>query len=225
MKKQVIFGLVFAAAGALFAVPRAAFATITSTISLGTVYTGATPAGTPPWLTATFTQTGSNTGTLTLTSHLTSPNALKGFESTHAAVGWAFYLDQSLSSITCKSGTCGNSRSGFYAGGVNTGPIHAGTFNLGFGWGPGSSTHPLFMAGSSAVYDLTFSSALTGDPFAVNSAGYSSVAHVQQITVGGSGWIVGGTPSVSVPEPAELGMFGLGLLALGLFAGLRRRKL
>lgn len=29
--------------------------------------------------------------------------------------------------------------------------------------------------------------------------------------------------SVSVPEPAELGMFGLGALLIGLFAGLRRR--
>lgn len=224
MKKQIIFGLVFAAAGALFAAPTPAFATITYSVSLNTVFTGATPAGTPPWLTATFVQTGSDTGKLTLTSHLTSPNVLKGLESSNAAVGWAFYLDQSLSSVTCSSGTCGNSHSGFKASGFNA-QHNTGFFNLGFGWGPGSSTHPVFKAGSSAVYDLTFSSALTGDPFAVNSAGYSSVAHVQQITVGGSGWIVGGAPSVSVPEPAELGMFGLGLLALGLFAGLRRRRL
>ncbi|HLI19057.1 MAG TPA: PEP-CTERM sorting domain-containing protein [Rhodanobacteraceae bacterium] len=220
MKKQVIFGLVFAAAGALFAAPTPAFATITSSVSLNTVFTGATPAGTPPWLTATFMQTGSNTGTLTLTSNLTSPNFLQGLASSSGAVGWAFYLDQSLSGITCSSGTCGNSNSGFNAGGFNTGPV-GGTFNLGFGWGPGSSHR--FVAGSSAVYDLTFSSALTGNPFAANSAGFMSVAHVQGITVGGSGWIVNG--ATSVPEPAELGMFGLGLLALGLFAGLRRRRL
>jgi hypothetical protein len=31
------------------------------------------------------------------------------------------------------------------------------------------------------------------------------------------------TPSVSVPEPAALGLFGLGALLLGLFAGARRR--
>jgi hypothetical protein len=38
-----------------------------------------------------------------------------------------------------------------------------------------------------------------------------------------SGVTVGGTPINGVPEPAELGMFGLGALLVGLFAGLRRR--
>ncbi|MGH8192642.1 MAG: PEP-CTERM sorting domain-containing protein [Rhodanobacteraceae bacterium] len=222
MKKQVIFGLILAAAGALFATSTPAFATpITSTVSLGTVYTGATPAGTPPWLVATFVQTGATTGTLTLTSHLSTPNFLQGLNSSHSTVGWAFYLDQSLSSISCTSGTCGNGNSGFNAGGFNTGPV-PGTFNLGFGWGPGSSHR--FMAGSSAVYDLTFASALTANPFVANSSGYASVAHVQGIVNGGSGWIVGWSSGpVGVPEPAALGMFGLGLLAIGLFAGLRRR--
>ena len=37
-----------------------------------------------------------------------------------------------------------------------------------------------------------------------------------------SGVTVDGVP-VGVPEPAELGMFGLGLLLIGLFAGMRRR--
>jgi hypothetical protein len=32
-----------------------------------------------------------------------------------------------------------------------------------------------------------------------------------------------GLASTSVPEPAALGMFGLGALLIGLFAGLRRR--
>jgi MYXO-CTERM domain-containing protein len=219
MKKHTGFAFVLAAAAALLATSTSAFATITSTVSLNTVYTGATPAGTPPWLTATFTQTGSNTGTLALTSNLTSPNFLQGLASSHATVGWAFYFDQSLSSIICASGTCGNSNSGFNAGGFNTGPV-GGTFNLGFGWGPGSSNR--FVTGSSAVYDLTFSGALTGNPFGTNSGGFMSVAHVQGITVGGSGWIVNGTP-MSVAEPAELGMFGFGLLLIGGFLGWRRR--
>jgi hypothetical protein len=38
-----------------------------------------------------------------------------------------------------------------------------------------------------------------------------------------SGVTVGGTPINGVPEPAVLGMFGLGALLVGLFAGLRRR--
>lgn len=38
-----------------------------------------------------------------------------------------------------------------------------------------------------------------------------------------SGVTVDGTPITDVPEPAELGMFGLGLLLIGALAGLRRR--
>jgi len=78
-------------------------------------------------------------------------------------------------------------------------------------------------AGDSAIYDLTFDSALSGDPFVANGDGWSSVAHVQGIGPSGdSGWIVAGGPVV-VPEPAELGLFGVGALVIGLFAGLRRR--
>lgn len=36
-------------------------------------------------------------------------------------------------------------------------------------------------------------------------------------------YIYEGTPPTSVPEPEVLGMFGLGILMIGLFAGLRRR--
>ena len=78
MKKRVIFGLMSAAAIALFVHAGGASAT---TISVDQVFTGATPDGSPPWLVATFTQTGSNTGTLTLTSHLNGTDFLQGLES------------------------------------------------------------------------------------------------------------------------------------------------
>ncbi|MGH8216480.1 MAG: PEP-CTERM sorting domain-containing protein [Rhodanobacteraceae bacterium] len=221
MNKRIIFGLMSAAAIALFVQAGPAFATPV-TINMGQVYTGATPDGSAPWLVATFNQTGSNTGTLTLTSHLGASDFLQGLNSSNSTVGWAFYLNQSLSAITCTTGICGNSNSAFNAGGFNTGPVQAGAFNLGFGWGP----HDRFDGSDSAVYGLTFASALTGNPFAANGSGWFSVAHVQGIGVrgGDSGWIVSGagTP-VTVPEPAELGLFGLGLLLVGLFAGWRRR--
>lgn len=218
-KKRSIFGLVSAAALALFAQAGPVFAGPV-TIDVNQVYTGTTPDGSPPWLVATFNQTGTNTGTLTLTSHLTSPDFLKGLENSRSTstVGWAFFLNQPLSTLSCKSGTCANSNSGFDAAGFNTGPV-GDIFNLGFGWGP----HGQFQAGDSAVYDLTFASALSGDPFAANGDGWSSVAHVQGISTGeGSGWIVAG-PIHSVPEPANLGLFGLGALLVGLAALLRRQ--
>jgi hypothetical protein len=215
MQKRVIFGLMSAAAIALSVYAGGASAT---TVNVNQVFTGATPDGSPPWLVAVFTQTGTNTGTLVLTSHLTGTDFLQGLESSHAAVGWAFYLDQSVSALTCTSGTCGNSNSGFNAGGFNTGPV-GDIFNLGFGW----DVHNRFGAGDTATYDLTFDNPLSGDPFVANGDGWSSVAHVQGIGPNGdSGWIVSGG-TVVVPEPSELGLFGLGALVIGLFAGLRRR--
>lgn len=241
MKKPFVSRWVLAVAVALFATSTPVFASvswISATISLNQVYTGATPDGTPPWLVATFTQTGPTTGTLTLTSDLSASDFLQGLNSPHATdnVGWAFYLNQSLSSVTCETGgTCGNGNSGFNASGFNTGPV-GGVFNLAFGWGPGASNR--FVAGSAATYDLTFSSDLTGNPFVGNTDGWLSVAHVQGITGGCSGWIVAGTGSLgtgsgpctitppphSVPEPSDLGIFGLGVLLIGGFLGWRRRQ-
>jgi MYXO-CTERM domain-containing protein len=89
------------------------------------------------------------------------------------------------------------------------------------------------MAGDTATYDLTFLNLLTGNPFVENDSRWSSVAHVQGIIGNCSGWIVSGDGTgaegsgpchnVTAPEPGKLGMFGLGLLFVGLFLGLRRR--
>lgn len=237
MKRQVLFGL---AVLGLLALAAPALATPT-TISLNQVWTGNTPDGTPAWLVATFDQTGSNTGTLTLTSHLDGSDFLQGLESSNSAIGWAFFVNQAVTGISCTSGDCANSNSGFNAititkgkpkGGFNAGSVPGG-FNLAFGWDVGNR----FLDGSSAIYQLTFSSPFTGSPITYNTDGWSSVAHVQGIGPNGScsGWIVagngtdaqGGTacggPPVSVPEPAELGVFGFGLLLIGTFLGLRRR--
>src|SRR3546814_9662579 len=61
----LLLGLVAATSLPIHATP------ISTTIELGTVSTGAAPSGSASWLTATFTSdTGTNTGTLALTSHL-----------------------------------------------------------------------------------------------------------------------------------------------------------
>lgn len=234
MKKLVVFGLMLTATAVLIAQPVPALSTpISATLDLGTVYTGSIPDGSPPWLVATFIQTGSNTGTLTLTSDLSASDFLQGLNSTKSTIGWAFFLNQSLASISCSSGNCA-SNNVLFGGNYNSGPVKGG-FNLAFGWSSGSR----FQAGSSAVYDLTFANSLTGDPFGLNSKNWSSVAHIQGIGPNGScsGWIVSGTgtpqggtscsgsvqPPPSVPEPADLGMFGLGILLIGLFVSLRGR--
>jgi hypothetical protein len=204
---------------------------ISATINLDTVFAGNTPDGVAPWLTATFTsEQGSTTGTLTLTSNLSASDFLQGLNSKNAVTGWAFYLDQSLASVTCASGTCADNNT-LFGGSYNAGPV-PGLFNLAFGWSSGNR----FDGDDSVVYDLTFKHALTGDPFLANDSGWLSVAHVQGITGECSGWIVSGTgsgasgsgactdpPPVGVPEPAGLGIFGAGALMIGFFLGLRRR--
>lgn len=231
MKKPSMF-LMFAAALAFGVILPAQSTPISTTIDLGTVYAGNTPDGSAPWLKATFTSTtGSTTGTLTLTSNLSASDFLQGLNSKKSTIGWAFYLDQSLASLTCASGICADNNV-LFGGNYNSGPVPGG-FNLAFGWSSGNR----FAAGDSAVYDLTFANALTGNPFTGNDSGWWSVAHVQGITGGCSGWIVSGDgsgadgsgpcsstpPPHNVPEPAALGMFGFGVLLIGAFLGLRRR--
>ncbi|EIM02205.1 hypothetical protein RHOFW104T7_11985 [Rhodanobacter thiooxydans] len=223
------------ALAALVVLPSQVAATpISASMSLNTVYTGITPDGSAPWLTAEFTSSvGSSTGTLVLTSRLTGPDFVQGLNSAKSAVGWAFYLNQALSSsgITCTAGACAGNGALYNGSGFDTASV-PGMFNLAFGWSSGSR----FMAGDSATYDLTFAHLLTGNPFVENASGWSSVAHVQGIIGGAdcSGWIVAGNgtgasggarcvdpPHVSVPEPGELGMFSLGLLLAGLFLGMK----
>lgn len=206
---------------------------ISTTLNLGTVYTGNIPDGAGPWLTATFTSnTGSTTGTLTLQANLTDSDFVKG--ANDKVAGWAFYLSLVPTSATCEvGGTCGsvNYGSTFDA---NTGPV-SGIFNLLFTWSANE-----FNGNHSATWDLTFANPLTSSPFGENASLWSSVAHVQGITGANgqtcSGWIVsgqgtgadGGTPCIepptNVPEPGALGMFGLGVGVIGLFLGLRRRR-
>jgi hypothetical protein len=230
------------ALGALTLLPLQAAATpISTTIELNTVFAGGTPNGNVPWLTATFTSSvGSKTGTLVMSLNTNAPDFIQGLNNKNAAVGWAFYLDQGLSGLTCENngGNCA-SNNALYNGSFNSGPV-PGPFNLAFGW----SAQDRFMSGDSATYELTFLDLLTGNPFVESAGGWSSVAHIQgfptNLGCGTSGWIVSGSgsgaqgnvcdpnphtpPPVNVPEPGELGIFGLGLLFAGLFLGLRRRE-
>jgi hypothetical protein len=231
MKKIIptlLLGLAAVASLPTYATP------IATTIDLDTVFTGAAPSGSPPWLTATFTSdTTSNTGILTLTSKLSGSDFVQGLESPNAAVGWAFFLDTGITSVTCTAGNnCADSA--LFDDTFNGGPV-GNSWNLAFGWAPNDR----FGAGDTAVYEITFDSNLTGgSPFGTNTdervGGWLSVAHIQGIGPQGcSGWIVGGDGegaqgateqcNVSVPEPSVLGMFGIGTLMTGLFVGLRRR--
>lgn len=239
MKTRTVFGSILAVAVACGGMSMPAFATpVTQTISLDQVFTGTTPNGPAPWLTATFAYDNdgsSNTGTLTLQSNLTSGGFLQG--GTGQITGWNFFINNgfSLSSLNCAGTNCAAStRTTLKAIGPSGPNGGTGSFNLGLGWLSGNR----FDGGDTATYTLTFGSPLTGNPFGANGLGWWSVAHVQGINVQGcadSGWIVSGAngqnagsdvcggTTTNVPEPGALGMFGLGVLLIGGFLGWRRR--
>ncbi|HET7664223.1 MAG TPA: hypothetical protein VFK31_11345, partial [Rhodanobacteraceae bacterium] len=178
MRKSVLMSLMSAAVAVLFAVATPAFATpITQTIDMGQVFTGATPNGQAPWLTAVFTYDddgSSNVGTLVLHSNLVDGNFLQGGNG-NGVMGWGFNLaGNSLTDHDCISGMCATEVS---MGSINSGSVSGG-FNLGFGW----TSQNRFDASDTATYSLTFADMLTTSPFMANDDGYLSFAHVQGIT-------------------------------------------
>lgn len=205
-------------------------APITQTIDLDTVYTGSIPTGSAPWLSATFMETSSTSGTLTLNSLLDSTDFVQGGKNKNATVGWAFYLDSGPSSVSCDSGNCADNE--FFGDEYNSGPV-PGDFNLSFSWDPNDR----FMGADTATYTLDFGSAPAGSPFALNDSGWTSVAHVQGIAPNGcSGWIVAGSgnganggtpcgdPSTDVAEPSSVSLFAMMLAGIGLIAVARGRR-
>ena len=175
---------------------------------------GTAPAGTSPWITATFESISATQVKLTF-----SGANLVGSEK----VGeWDFNFNPTKTlanlAIAYVSGTAANSVSK----GVNAYKADGdGYYDIEFSFPTSGDT---FGAGDLAVYTLTLAAGLVPEDFKFLSdpsggAGpFYSAAHVQSIgTAGGSGW-VSGDPStgVLVPEPVTMILLGLGLLGVGI---------
>jgi hypothetical protein len=211
----------FIASSSVFALLIAASSACASPLvfNLDTEFSSAqNPAGTPPWLRATFSDAGANTVQL----HLQAVG-LAGAEFVSI---WMFnaHVSNPISdlSIAHSSGVNaavairdynGNNahKMGFKADGD-------GFFDFKFEWNQG-----VFAASDQAVFILT-GTGITASTFeklsegAGNSPdGLYTAAHVQGILGGGSGWI---TTHV-IPLPAA---GGLALAGLALLGGVRRRR-
>lgn len=104
-----------------------------------------------------------------------------------------------------------------------------GFFDIRFDYNNGA-----FTAGLSSLFTITGAGITTDDFVAPSAPGggngeWFAAAHVQGIGATGndSGWIAAGPPEVDpnieIPEPASLGIIGMGMMAMG-FVALRRRR-
>ena len=189
------------------------------TIGLNTTYSGTSPAGSTPWITATFIDVSPNTVQLTMTA-----NNLTGSE---FVSGWYFNLTPSLDPINLTFT------------GVNTGAVGTtlitnstdcckpdgdGQFDIRFDF-PTAGDSGRFNTGESVVYNI-YSTGLSASSFnayntpKVGNPFFTSAAHIQDGT--SSGWIAATTATV-VPEPISSTLFVIGGALLG-FRSIRKMK-
>ncbi len=200
MKNSIaVVGVVLLSAGA---------ASADLVMHLNNSYTGSTPAASAPWLTASFSQTGTDSVRLTLTSNVTGWEVISTvFFNVADGQSVAATFNETLSSGSFQTPTAGTGL--FAAGG---GSVY--DMRILF---PINQPANRFGAGDVAVFDLT-GEGLTESDFNFLSGGALSnlaAAHVQAIgpNRNGSGWIAdgggGGGVVVPLPPAAWAGLIGL----------------
>lgn len=212
-----------AGAAMLVALPAAAG---TLTFDFNIEFSGGTPpAGTAPWISATFDDSFGGPNTVRLTM---STANLVGQEFVGS---WYFNFDPALDPTLLSIVGVDTTAVGATTIGLGTDAFKAdgdGKYDILFDFPPPPGAFAgKFTAGETVVYDITYVSPIDVSSFDFDSAPdgghgpFRSAAHVQGIGPDGedSGWVAPGNGR-QIPEPAALLILGAGLLGLGM---LRRR--
>jgi hypothetical protein len=186
---------------------------------------GIAPAGTAPWIAATFDD-HDTTGSITLT--LIATNLI----GTESVVKWDLNLDPALDPVSLNFSAptkIGNFDNPTISTGINSfNAGGGGNYDIQFAFTPGGNTTRTFSGGDSVSYEITLPG-ITANSFNFLSdptgghGPYLMAAHVQNTPNGGgySGWIAPGATS-SVPEPSSLFLLGMGTAGLLLY--IRRQR-
>jgi hypothetical protein len=217
VQRRILAELIFALALVLLSPTTSA----QRSFELGTVLSGASPASTAPWLTATFTDIAPGQITMTLQSHLNVSSEFIG----EVALNLNSAFDPGSLTFLQLSGPALQGAPSLAEDGVKL--PGAGSLGVGFdillSW-PAAHGQNRFDSTEAVSFDISGPANLTSADFAfynsVNGQDGEAIigAHIQGIPAGG-GVTGSGAIIQAVPEPSALALFALALTASTLSRG------
>lgn len=174
---------------------------------LGVVYTGATPGGTPPYITVKIVDVGTNKVNLRV-DHNSGSSAGQFVSNVY------LNLSPFFSSFAISNEINANKRNGAFSlsnNGVNGGAGNTWDMGIGFVTSNSSGGVNRLRPGEFWSADLTATGLSAAAFNAINNQNRYAGAHVQGINGNNSGHVASMTP---VPEPATISALALGVLAM-----------